>query len=78
MNVFELRDRLIRDYASYISSFIQIRDRRIAGHVDQSLEDGLLWPEALIQLNPSFEEQDAMRRRTVLDLINSESAPRPN
>jgi hypothetical protein len=46
--------------------------------VDQSLEDGLLWPEALIQLNPSFEEQDAMRRRTVLDLINSESAPRPN
>ncbi len=60
MNVFELRDRLIRDYASYISSFIQIRDARISQHVDRSLSDGLLWPEPLIQLNPSFEPGDSI------------------
>lgn len=58
MNVFEIRDRLIRDFASYVSSFIQIRDKRIADHVDRSLGDGLLWPEPLIQLNPSFEPGD--------------------
>ncbi len=58
MNVFELRDRLIHDFASYVSSFIQIRDPRIAEHVDRSLADGLLWPEPLIQLNPSFEPGD--------------------
>jgi hypothetical protein len=28
-NVFELRNRLIQDYASYISSFIEIRDQKI-------------------------------------------------
>jgi hypothetical protein len=55
MNVFDLRDRLVRDYASYISSFIQIRDPKIREYVDQSLSGGLLWPEPLIQLNPSFE-----------------------
>ena len=29
MNVFELRERLISDYSSYIRSFINIRDERI-------------------------------------------------
>ena len=55
MNVFELRNHLIEDYSSYISSFIQIRDQRIRSYVDQQLESGLLWPESLIQLNPAFE-----------------------
>lgn len=55
MDVFDLRNALIADYASYIRSFIQIRDARIRAHVDQALDQGLLWPDPLIQLNPSFE-----------------------
>jgi hypothetical protein len=54
MEIFQLRDRLIRDYATYTSSFIQIQDQRIKAYVDQSLHTGVLWPEPLIQLNPSF------------------------
>lgn len=55
MNVFELRNQLVNDYKTYVSSFIQIRDRRIKEHVDQQLQAGLLWPEPLIQLNPAFQ-----------------------
>lgn len=55
MNVFELRDQLVQDYKSYVSSFIQIRDERIRSHVDEQLKTGLLWPEPLIQLNPAFQ-----------------------
>jgi ATP-dependent helicase YprA (DUF1998 family)/very-short-patch-repair endonuclease len=55
MNVFELRERLINDYSSYIRSFIRIRDERIDGLVSSYLEEGLLWPDPLIQLNPSFQ-----------------------
>jgi len=55
MNVFEVRDRLIADYARYIKSFIAIGDGRIREHVDHCLSEGLLWPEPLIQLNPSFK-----------------------
>ncbi|MDE2126262.1 MAG: DEAD/DEAH box helicase [Armatimonadetes bacterium] len=55
MDVFDLRHRLIDDYASYISSFIRIHDQRIRDHVNDSLDNGLLWPDPLIQLNPSFE-----------------------
>ena len=55
MHVFNLHKRLIDDYASYITSFIHIRDQRIEQFVKKVLTKGLLWPEPLIQLNPSFE-----------------------
>jgi len=55
MNVFELRNQLVNDYKSYVSSFIQIRDDRIRKHVNEQLEKGILWPEPLIQLNPAFQ-----------------------
>jgi ATP-dependent helicase YprA (DUF1998 family)/very-short-patch-repair endonuclease len=55
MDVFALRDHLIQDYHGYISSFIQIRDPYLRRFVNQSLGEGLLWPDPLIQLNPAFE-----------------------
>jgi ATP-dependent helicase YprA (DUF1998 family)/very-short-patch-repair endonuclease len=55
MDVFALRNQLIKDYATYIESFINIGDARIRQHVDRELDEGLLWPDPLLQLNPSFE-----------------------
>jgi len=55
LNVFALRDRIIGDYASYIRSFVRISEPRIRALVEQEIAEGLLWPQPLIQLNPSFE-----------------------
>jgi ATP-dependent helicase YprA (DUF1998 family) len=55
MNVFELRKRLIADYGNFVRSFFHIQDERIRQKVEAELAAGLLWPEPLIQLNPSFE-----------------------
>ena len=55
MNVFEMRDRLVDNYGSFIRSFVEVADPRLRAKVDESLESGLLWPSPLIQLNPSFE-----------------------
>ncbi len=55
MDVFALRERLIGDYAGYVRSFIAIRDQRIRDQVDRELDAGRLWPDPLIQLNPTFE-----------------------
>jgi hypothetical protein len=55
MDVFSLRDRVIQDYADYVRSFVQVRDRPIDEFVQKSLRDEVLWPQPLIQLNPSFE-----------------------
>jgi ATP-dependent helicase YprA (DUF1998 family) len=55
MNIFNFRDELIDDYAEYIASFINVRDKRIRDYIDEKLKAGVLWPQPLIQLNPSFE-----------------------
>lgn len=55
MNVFDLRNQLVQDYKSYVSSFIQMRDGKIRAYVDNQLDQGHLWPTPLIQLNPAFQ-----------------------
>lgn len=55
MDVFELHEHVIDDYAAYTRSFIRISDERIADAVQQEISEGLLWPEPLLQLNPSFK-----------------------
>lgn len=55
MDVFHLRDRLVRDYGDYASSFIHIRDERIYAEVQENLNQGVFWPDPLIQLNPRFD-----------------------
>ncbi|MBM4300232.1 MAG: DEAD/DEAH box helicase [Deltaproteobacteria bacterium] len=54
MNVFDLRDRLVGDYANYTRSFIKIADPRISDMVNLNLDAGAFWPEPLLQLNPTF------------------------
>lgn len=54
MDVFQLHRHVVDDYAAYTKSFIRISDDRIADAVHKEISDGLLWPEPLLQLNPSF------------------------
>lgn len=54
MDVFDFRNRMVSDYASYVRSFIKIADQRIKQKVDHALDEGALWPEPLLQLNPTF------------------------
>ncbi len=72
MDVFDLRQQLIRDYAEYVSSFLEIADPRIREHVDRSLDDGLLWPHPLIQLNPAFEPAETIDELVVQGVLHPE------
>ncbi len=55
MDIFQAHRNIVGDYSSYIKSFIRIKDADIASKIDQELDSGKLWPEPLIQFNPSFE-----------------------
>src|SRR5579875_101170 len=55
MDVFALREQLVRDYRHYAESFLTIKDERIRAHVAEELDKGLLWPDPALQLNPAFE-----------------------
>lgn len=72
MDVFDLREKLITDYGSYVRSFIRIKDDRIRGLVDEELDAGLLWPEPLIQLNPSFAPGSYIDDLVAEDILHPE------
>lgn len=55
MNAFDVRKQLVHDYQTYIRSFVEISDQKIAEKVGAHFSEGALWPEPLLQLNPSFE-----------------------
>lgn len=67
MNVFDLRQRLVNDYARYTRSFIKIADPAILAKVDSELDAGAFWPEPLLQLNPTFQSGG-----TIDDLVDQE------
>jgi ATP-dependent helicase YprA (DUF1998 family) len=54
MDVFGLHKHVISEYAGYTQSFIRIADTRVRDEVTRQISQGLLWPDPLIQLNPSF------------------------
>ncbi|MGH8544709.1 MAG: DEAD/DEAH box helicase, partial [Gammaproteobacteria bacterium] len=70
MNVFSLRERVVAEYASFARSFISIRDTRILEHVERSVKEGLLWPEPLIQLNPSYERAETVEQLVQQGLLH--------
>ena len=74
MHIFDFRNVLIGDYASYIKSFIQIRDPQINDFVQQKLEAGVLWPEPLIQLNPLFARGESIDELVAQGILHRECA----
>lgn len=62
MSIFKLSESIIQDYSNYVYSFINISDTRIRKFVEEQLrEKNKLWPEPLVQLNPSYELADTVR-----------------
>ena len=72
MDVCNLRERLVNDYASYVRSFINIRDERIGATVERKLREGALWPDPLIQLNPAFEPGASVPEVVSRNLLHEE------
>lgn len=54
MNIFQFRQEVIDQYASYVSSFVHIKDSDIRNYVDAQMASGVFWPDPLVQLNPNF------------------------
>jgi ATP-dependent helicase YprA (DUF1998 family)/very-short-patch-repair endonuclease len=73
LNVFDLRNNLIGDYRRFITSFVRIRDDRIAAYVQARLQEGALWPDPLVQLNPTFAPGAALERLVEEGLLHPET-----
>ncbi|NNJ13101.1 DEAD/DEAH box helicase [Chloroflexales bacterium ZM16-3] len=64
MDIFQLRQQIIDQYAAYTRSFLTILDPDIRTFVDDALAAGRLWPDSLIQLSPAYTQAS-----TVADLV---------
>jgi len=63
-DIFSFREEIIEDYRQYIESFLKIRDARVEEFVKKELDQGYLWRDPLIQINPPYK-----RSATVNQLI---------
>ncbi len=72
MDVFTLHKEIMQDYRSYIESFINIKDPRINTKVQEEIASGKLWPEPLIQFNPSFKKGDSIDSLIQENIIHPE------
>ncbi len=72
MNVFETHSRIVSDYATYIRSFLKIDDPEIREKVEGELNMGKLWPEPLLQFNPSFEMFGALDDLVAKGILHSD------
>lgn len=70
MDVFAVRDRVVADYREFVQGFLRVRDRRIAGHVEQAIAGGLLWPEPWLSLNPAFESGGDVEQLAAMGLLH--------
>ena len=64
MDIFQLRQQSINQYAAYTRSFLTISDPDIRTFVDTALAEGRLWPDSLVQLSPAYDKAS-----TVADLV---------
>lgn len=56
MDILHLFENLKNNYKDYIGSFANIKDSRIEAVVNQSIQEEKVWPKALVQFNPFFEQ----------------------
>src|SRR6266849_1237719 len=55
MSIFNLHSRVLDDYRDFVRSFFSVADDRARAFIDHELdEQARLWPEALLQVSPSY------------------------
>ena len=74
-NIFDLHKDILDDYKLYIDSFINIADSKIREKVISEFDSGNLYPQPLVQFNPSFESggkvEDLVSNGVLVDDFNS-------
>lgn len=64
MDVFSLRDEVVREYEQFATSFTTIRAPDIATQVREIYDSKRYWPEPLIQINPNY-----LKSKTVAEFV---------
>lgn len=72
MNILKLHSSLIENYRNYITSFLNIKFPGISEFVDQEIRNKKLWPEPLVQFNPTYLPGCKLEKLTSEEVLNPE------
>ena len=74
MDIFQFHNNVINEYFDYINSFIFISDDAIREKVEKELSAQKLWPDPLIQFNPSYEKSISIEKLSEQNIVVNELA----
>ena len=63
LDVFALREHVVREYSSFARSFTRIADQRLSDQVENTYADSRYWPPPLIQINPTYATDGTVAER---------------
>lgn len=72
MDILNFHKKLIDNYKTYIQSFLNIKDPKILEFVDKEITNKKLWPEPLVQFNPTFEKGNPLSLLVEQGYLNKE------
>ncbi|KWX01822.1 DEAD/DEAH box helicase domain protein [Carbonactinospora thermoautotrophica] len=74
MDVFEVHERLVSDYAEFTASLVAVRDARIAEHLADEWRRRTRWPDPWLSLNPRFATGGSVEELVAEGLLHPECA----
>ena len=74
-SIFSLSQHILSDYASYVQSFLNIKDEAIRAFLQAEMIDkGAFWPEPLLQLNPAYERAGSVDQLVARGMLHPKLA----
>ncbi|MGP3920444.1 DEAD/DEAH box helicase [Nonomuraea sp. 10N515B] len=70
MDVFEVHGQLVKDYDEFTTSLVNVRDPRIAAHLQDEREARARWPHPWVSLNPRFASGGTVTELIGRDLLH--------
>lgn len=74
MDVFSLRDHVVREYEKFATSFTTIFAEDIRAQVEATYAEDRYWPEPLIQINPQYKRSTTVDAETAAGTLH----PKPH
>lgn len=74
MSIFDLHEGVVADYRDFVRSFIEVADDRARAEVERAFEEGRLWPDALLQVSPSYARAETVDELAAHGAIHRETA----
>jgi ATP-dependent helicase YprA (DUF1998 family) len=74
VDAFGVLEKVLGDYKSFVQGFLNIRDPEVLQKVETEIDNGLLWPEPWLALNPAFESGGSVSELIAADVLHPDAA----